>query len=114
MKLSNRRRNHQKILKPQFFESYRKERDNKSLLDVAAGYTAKKAVAACNAAFDNPGGNIDTHRRAGETEGEGQDSWGGVASKGVLAMELVPMMVKIQGLTNRASWYRLSNVQTFS
>ncbi|EJT50597.1 RAD17 isoform 4 [Trichosporon asahii var. asahii CBS 2479] len=74
------------VTKPQFFESYRTERDNGALLDVAAGYMARKAVA--------------SHPDWPSNEGDGAASWGGMASRAVLATELVPMAVKIQHLTN--------------
>lgn len=76
------------MTKPQFFDSYRTERDNNALLDVAAGYMARKAVTS----HTEPSVNADAGARAA--------SWGGMASRGVLATELVPMAVKIQSLTN--------------
>lgn len=80
------------MVKPQFFEAYRAERDATSLLDVAAGYLTKKAVAASKA-YAN-----------GETLDEGSP-WGGMASKIVLATETVPATVKIQALSRR-EWIR--------
>lgn len=81
-------RNHQKIIKPQFFASFRTERENLGHLDTAAGYMAKKAVAASAKLSERPVG------------GDDEGSWGGVPSKTVLATELIPMMVKIQSLTS--------------
>lgn len=74
------------MTKPQFFESYRSERDNSALLDVAAGYMARKAVG--------------SHPDPSINGGDSAASWGGMASRAVLATELVPMAVKIQSLTN--------------
>jgi cell cycle checkpoint protein len=81
--------NHQKVIKPQFFQSFREERDNGGLLDTAAGHIAKKGVAA----------SISLSERSFRTTVD-EPAWGGVPSKLVLATELVPMMVKIQGLSN--------------
>lgn len=78
------------MTKPQFFESFRSERDNNALLDVAAGYMARKAV-------------VHLHDRSCD-EVSGGATWGGMASRAVLATELVPMAVKIQSLTNGASY----------
>lgn len=86
MRLTLCRGSNRKVTKPQFFESYRTERDNSALLDVAAGYMARKAVA--------------SHPDSPSHEGDGAASWGGMASRAVLATELVPMAVKIQHLTN--------------
>ncbi|WVW82874.1 hypothetical protein I302_104886 [Kwoniella bestiolae CBS 10118] len=79
-------RRSQKVVKPQFFESFRLERDNTSALDHVAGYITRKGVAAGNAFAD--GGPSDV-----------VGVWGGTVNKRVLAGELVPMMVKIQGLS---------------
>jgi cell cycle checkpoint protein len=81
-------RNHQKVLKPQFFEAYRRERDNVSALDAAIGYIVKKAVTVSEALAEKP---LHT-----ETD---MAVWGGVPSRQDLAVELVPMMIKIQALT---------------
>ncbi|WWC60908.1 uncharacterized protein I303_103484 [Kwoniella dejecticola CBS 10117] len=78
-------RRSQKATKPQFFESYKLERDNTSALDHVAGYITKKGISASNA-FAN-----------GEARDEGV--WGGMYDKRVLAGELVPMMVKLQILS---------------
>lgn len=81
-------RNHQKVIKPQFFSSFRSERENLAHLDTAAGYMAKKAAIASNKLSEMSSSN-------------GEASWGGIPSKLVLSTELVPMMVKIQNLTSR-------------
>ncbi|WVQ69872.1 uncharacterized protein L199_008094 [Kwoniella botswanensis] len=78
-------RKSQKVVKPQFFESFRLERDNISSLDHVAGYITKKGVIASNAFAD--GG---AHHDLGV--------WGGMVNKRVLVGERVPMMVKIQSL----------------
>ncbi|KAK6903145.1 hypothetical protein I203_108408 [Kwoniella mangroviensis CBS 8507] len=78
-------RKSQKVVKPQFFESFRLERDNVSSLDHVAGYITKKGVVASNAFADGGG-----HHELGV--------WGGMVNKRVLAGEMVPMMVKIQPL----------------
>lgn len=77
------------MVKPQFFESYHTERANTSLLDVATGHLARKAVSASIAYAD----------------GEADDGppWGGTESKLVLATETVPMAVKIQSLSRSGS-----------
>jgi cell cycle checkpoint protein len=78
-------RTNQKITKPQFFESYKSERTNISNLDTASAYITKKAVnssiALSEKSFDTP-----------STEGV----WGGIHSRYNLAVEMVPMMIKIQ------------------
>jgi cell cycle checkpoint protein len=91
-----RRRNHQKILKPEFYEKYRTERNNLELFDNAARYLAKKAVSSSLA-----------HSEVGLGGEEGEDGrhapWGGVVSKSVLASEVVPMLIKLQGMSKRES-----------
>jgi cell cycle checkpoint protein len=76
------------VIKPHFFASYRTERDNLGHLDTAAGYLAKKAVAASTRLSER---SLD--------EATEDAPWGGVPTKITLATELVPMMVKIQSLT---------------
>lgn len=78
----------QKVTKPMFFESFRQERDNASLLDVAAGHLAKKVVIS-NAAY------------ADGATSENELVWGGVSAKTTLATETVPMAIKIQSLSQR-------------
>lgn len=80
------------MVKPQFFASYKTQRDNLGLLDAAASYITKKAVTA----------SIKLSERSLVEHDEGV--WGGMPTKTVLATELVPMMVKIQSLTSRRCW----------
>lgn len=88
--LSESRRSHQKIIKPQFFEMYRAERDNVSKLDIASGHIAKKAVTASNVlAAKDTNADID------------QAAWGGLDTRSTLATELIPMMIKIQAASRR-------------
>lgn len=75
----------QKIIKPQFFESFRQERDNATLLDSSAAYLAKKGIADSN--------HLNENEAAGAP-------WGGSLPKSVLAREILPMMTKMQGLTD--------------
>ncbi|KAK8869618.1 hypothetical protein IAR55_000185 [Kwoniella newhampshirensis] len=82
-------RKSQKVIKPQFFEAYRTERDNLVALDSATRYTIKKGIVASNILAD---GNANDEILA---------PWGGLVSKTVMAGELVPMMVKIQSTTKR-------------
>ena len=84
-------RNHQKVVKPQFFAAFKAQRDNVELLDTAASYITKKAVAASVKLSNRPLHESD------------DGVWGGMPTKAVLATELVPMMVKIQSLSSRAS-----------
>ena len=63
------------------------ERDNLAHLDTAAGHLAKKAVMA----------SVNLSEKGSEVDAEG--AWGGVSSKAVMVTELVPMMIKIQGLS---------------
>jgi len=86
------RRNQQKILKPQFFERYRLERENLALLDTAAAHIAKKAIAASLALSE-----LQLSTASEEAP------WGGLSSKSTLASELVPMMIKIQSLGHSTS-----------
>ncbi len=86
-------RNHQKIIKPHFFESSLTERDNLALLDTASEYITKKAVSA-SVVLAEKGLKYVTD----------DAPWGGLASRTVLAAELIPMMVNIQGLTHRESF----------
>ncbi|WWC69257.1 uncharacterized protein I206_103195 [Kwoniella pini CBS 10737] len=80
-------RRSQKVNKPHFFESYKLERDNTSALAHVAGYITRKGIVASNAFAD------------GDVRDEGV--WGGMIDKRVLAGDLVPMMVKLQGLSGR-------------
>ncbi|TXT13660.1 hypothetical protein VHUM_01027 [Vanrija humicola] len=80
-------RANQKVTKPLFFDSYRLERSNASLLDVARGHFARKAVAS---SADWVDGLVDDNHAV---------PWGGLVSKDVLARELVPMAVKVQTLS---------------
>jgi cell cycle checkpoint protein len=82
-------RRNQKVVKPQFFESYKTQRDNLDLLDAAASYMTKKAVTASVKLSERPLSEND------------EGVWGGMPTKTVLATELVPMMVKIQNLSSR-------------
>nr|XP_031861175.1 uncharacterized protein CI109_003536 [Kwoniella shandongensis]KAA5528247.1 hypothetical protein CI109_003536 [Kwoniella shandongensis] len=82
-------RRSQKVIKPQFFDAYRTERDNMAALDSATRYTMKKAITSSNILAD---GNVN---------GEQLAPWGGLVSTNVMASELVPMMVKIQGVTRK-------------
>lgn len=82
---ANTSRRNQKIIKPQFFESFRHERDNATLLDSSAAYIAKKSIADSN--------HLNEHEAAGAP-------WGGSLPKSVLAREMLPMMTKMQGLTD--------------
>jgi len=59
------------------------------VLDTAAAHIVKKAVASSVALAEQP--SID--------HGD-EKPWGGMSTKTVLAAELIPMMIKIQGLTN--------------
>ncbi|WVQ98933.1 hypothetical protein IAU59_006065 [Kwoniella sp. CBS 9459] len=82
-------RRSQKVIKPQFFESYRQERENLSSLDNVAGYIAKRGVLSSNAYADGEKGLF-----------EDTGVWGGMLPKRVVAAEMVPMMLKI-GSTSR-------------
>ncbi|ORX33735.1 Rad17 cell cycle checkpoint protein-domain-containing protein [Kockovaella imperatae] len=78
-------RNRQKIVKPQFFESYRLSRINTDKLNYGAAYLTKKAIAA-SAKLAGAGGapSVD------------DPPWGGMIPKDVIATEMLPMMIKIQ------------------
>jgi len=78
-------RTNQKITKPQFFESYKSERTNISNLDTASAYITKKAIQS-SLALSEKEFNMPA------TEGV----WGGLCSRFNLAVEMVPMMIKIQ------------------
>ncbi|KIY34336.1 cell cycle checkpoint protein [Cryptococcus gattii E566] len=72
-------RNRQKVLKPQFFKAFAEGRDNQLALEGVARYLEKK-------------GTVSNNREAA--------AWGGLVGKRVMACEMVPMMVKIQSLSN--------------
>ncbi|KAL7424215.1 RFC checkpoint protein Rad17 [Cryptotrichosporon argae] len=78
-------RKSQKVVKPQFFEAYCAERDNTALLDSAAGYLTKRAVASSVALSG-----------FGNGRAQAEAPWGGLLSRAVLVTEVVPMAVKIQ------------------
>jgi hypothetical protein len=78
-------RTNQKITKPQFFESYKSERTNISNLDVASAYITKKAIQSSIALSEK---DFTTPANEGV--------WGGLQSRFNLAVEMIPMMIKIQ------------------
>lgn len=77
------------MVKPQFFDSFRQEKESASLLNAAVEFMSKKAVTASTAFADG--------------EATEAPAWGGISSKGVLATEMVPMALKIQQLSQRKS-----------
>jgi cell cycle checkpoint protein len=94
-------RDKQKVVKPQFFEAFRKERDNYELLNTAAGYIAKKGVLACTAMALKEEDEEMEMSAVNEYGVEGMEGrpWGGMLSKTVLAVEMIPMMIKIQAMS---------------
>ncbi len=89
------KRNNQKILKPQFFEAFRQERENGELVDIASGYITGKAVRrSVRLEHDD---ELQYHPDDVQREGS---VFGGILSKVVLATEMIPMLVKIQNLTD--------------
>ncbi|OCF36625.1 hypothetical protein I316_01877 [Kwoniella heveanensis BCC8398] len=82
-------RRSQKVIKPQFFEFYRQERENVSSLDHIAGYIAKKGVVGSNACAD------------GEKEAGAAGVWGGMLPKRIVATEMVPMMLKLSSTSRK-------------
>jgi hypothetical protein len=91
-------RTNQKITKPQFFESYKSERTNISNLDIASAYITKKAVQASITLSEKP-----LHTPASE------GVWGGLQSRFNLAVEMVPMMIKIQNASGSKSYLGFSS-----
>jgi cell cycle checkpoint protein len=91
-------RGKQKVVKPQFFEAFRKERDNYELLNTAAGYIAKKGVLACTVMALKEEDEVIGMSAVDEYDLEGRP-WGGMLSKTVLAVEMIPMMIKIQAMS---------------
>ena len=87
-----------KVTKPQFFQSYKDQRKNNDLVDVASAYVTKKAVAASNILAEQTSFAVDKQTDLG--------AWGGMMSQSVLAAEVLPMMVKMQDLTARTSLRR--------
>jgi len=85
-------RTNQKITKPQFFESYKSERTNVSNLDIASAYITKKAIQSSVALSEK-----DFNSPASE------GVWGGLHSRFNLAVEMVPMMIKIQNASGSKS-----------
>ena len=81
-----------KIIKPQFFESYRIERSNVESLDSGAAYLTKKAVAASVRLSE-----LDLQAESSEA------AWGGTMTKQVLATEVLPIMLKLQSLSSSES-----------
>ena len=78
-----------KIIKPQFFESYRTERSNVENLDIGAAYLTKRAVAASVRLSE-----LDLNAESGEAP------WGGIMTKQAFATEVLPMMLKLQSLSS--------------
>jgi len=85
-------RTNQKITKPQFFESYKSERTNISNLDIASAYITKKAIQSSLALSER-----DFNTPASE------GVWGGLQSRFNLAVEMIPMMIKIQNASGSKS-----------
>jgi hypothetical protein len=85
-------RTNQKITKPQFFESYKSERTNISNLDVASAYITKKAIQSSIALSEK---DFTTPANEGV--------WGGLQSRFNLAVEMIPMMIKIQNASGSKS-----------
>lgn len=81
----------QKVTKPQFFDSFKTQRDNLGKVDIASGYIARKAISASNILAEKTI-DIDIHDEA---------AWGGLVSRGTLATEMIPMMIKIQSASRR-------------
>jgi cell cycle checkpoint protein len=84
------------VTKPQFFESYKAERDNIFNLDIASAYITKKAVVSSIALSERP---LNTAR----PDGVNEIAWGGLQSRYNLAVEMVPMMIKIQNASGSKS-----------
>ncbi|BEJ12354.1 hypothetical protein CspHIS471_0208140 [Cutaneotrichosporon sp. HIS471] len=82
-------RSNQKVTKPQFFETFRNERDNGKRLDEAAAHMAKKIVASSTAVAD------------GILDPEQAPVWGGLLPKVTLACEVIPEAIKIQAFGRR-------------
>jgi cell cycle checkpoint protein len=61
------------------------------LLDSAAGYLARKAMVS----------SVALSELRLDDDSKGHAPWGGMLSKGVLAGEVLPMMIKLQGMTKR-------------
>ena len=83
-------RSRQRIIKPEFFASFRTERDNLALLNAAAEFVTKKAVTS----------SVSLSEKA-TVDVWDIPPWGGMMSRTILATELIPMMMKIQSLTKR-------------
>lgn len=98
------RRNRQKLHKPQFFKAYKDQRTNTGLVDVAAAYLTKRAVASSCILADMP---INAPRA------EGCAVWGGMSTQKVLATEVLPMMIKLQRLADRELLIRLMSRPDF-
>ena len=103
-------RRNQKIIKPQFFAAYRAERENVGRLDTAAAYIVKKAVSASVKLAERSANRDGQHGEVHEAQAIG--AWGGMPSSRVLATELVPMMIKIQGMSKGASAWRCQHCGT--
>lgn len=82
----------QKVMKPQFFDSFRTERDNVGKLDIASAHIAKKAVTASNVLAEKPL-NLNSDQAA----------WGGILPRSSLVTEMIPMMIKIQSASKSES-----------
>jgi len=85
-------RTNQKITKPQFFESYKSERTNIANLDIASAYITKKAVQSSVALSEKD-----------FTTPTSEGVWGGLNSRFNLAVEMIPMMIKIQNASGSES-----------
>lgn len=83
-----RSRGGHKVLKPQFFAQYRREKENIGHLDTAAAHLVKKGIAASKALADQPL----------TQESNAHPPWPGLLTKRVLATEMLPFMFKIGSL----------------
>jgi hypothetical protein len=96
-------RTNQKITKPQFFESYKSERTNISNLDTASAYITKKAIQ-----------SSITLAEKDFTTPTSEGVWGGLHSRFNLAVEMIPMMIKIQNASGSKSKASLRHCLTYS
>ncbi|EIW70024.1 hypothetical protein TREMEDRAFT_30228, partial [Tremella mesenterica DSM 1558] len=85
------RRNNQKVIKPQWFDAYRSERENSSRINMTWASLAKQAIKSSSIASD-----VSLHETLSESTG-----WGGIQSRSILATETIPMMLKLEKLHNR-------------
>ncbi|TYJ56703.1 hypothetical protein B9479_002634 [Cryptococcus floricola] len=86
---------HHKVVKPDFFSEWKKERESLGALESAGRYLERRGVKASNVQLGQVTGVQDVG------EGAAGGTWGGLLSRKEMICEMVPMLIKIQNLSGQ-------------